>query len=172
MLKWIGAFCIVLACTLTGFHFARRLSDRTDQLRSLLMCFQMLETEITYGSTPLETAFAKISRQDPGPIGRLFAACSHYLHHLDGVTTFECWQKAMNEVTPSLALKKSEQEWLRHVGKTIGTSDREDQRKHIRLLMTHLEKAEQEARDEQQKHEKMYKTLGVLSGLIIVILML
>jgi stage III sporulation protein AB len=148
------------------------LSDRTDQLTELQMCLQMLETEICYGSTPLEIAFYKISQRGSGVIGRLFSRCSYYFQHLDGATTFECWQKSIEDATPKLALKKSELEWIRHFGQIVGNSDREDQQKHIQLMMAHLKKTEAEAREDQLKYEKMYKTLGVLAGVLIVILIM
>lgn len=172
MLKLIGATLVLASTTLTGFHFANLLAERTKQLRALLMSLQMLETEIYYGSTPLEVAFQKLSQQEHKLIAKLFNNCSEYLQTLDGVTTYECWKKALDEMKGSLALKKTEIEWLYHFGQVIGSSDRDDQKKHIKLLMSHLQKQEQEAQEDQNRYEKMYKTLGVLGGLVIVILMM
>lgn len=170
--KLLGAALVLIATTMTGFHFAKKLSERTAQLRELQMGLQMLETEIYYGSTPLEVALLKISQQTKGIIGKIFERCALYLKKLDGAGTADCWERAWQELAPRLSLKKEEQEWLHHFGHIIGASDREDQQKHIKLLMAHLYKTEQDAKDEQSKNEKMYKTLGVLFGLVIVILML
>jgi len=172
MLKIIGASLIIIAFTLVGFHFAQRLSQRTKQLREIQMDLQMLETEISYSSTPLEAAFRKISKTNKGVIGELFYRCTHYLETLDGATTFECWDLALEEVSSKLALKPIEIEWLHHFGKTIGNSDRLDQTKHLQLMMTKFKQAEVEAREEQLKQERMYKTLGFLTGALIVIILL
>lgn len=172
MLKLIGACFIVLATTLAGFQFANRLALRTSQLREFQMALQLMETEIYYGFTPLQSAFHKIGTQCSGEIGQLFERCSANLGKMDGSTTYSCWLDAWNSCSKRLALKKNEQEWLHHFGHMIGNSDREDQRKHLRLLQSQLEKQEKEAQLHQTKNEKMYRTLGVLSGLIIVILML
>lgn len=172
MLKLIGASLILLSTTLCGFYFAKKLSDRTSQIMELQMSLQMLETEIFYGSTPLEIAFHKISSKESGVIGRLFRRCTYYFQHLDGATTYECWRRSLAEVTPKLALQKSELEWLSHFGQIVGNSDRADQQKHIQLMMAQLKKTEAEAREEQLKYEKMYKTLGVLTGGLIVILIM
>lgn len=172
MIKLTGAILIILATTLTGFYYAGRLRDRTGQLRELQMALQMLETEICYGSTPLHMAFQKISKKNSGVISTLFGKCTYYLQELDGATTFECWQQALEEIQSRLCLKKSEIEWLEHFGQIVGGSDRIDQTKHIQLMMAHLKKTEVEAKEEQIKHEKMYRTLGFLAGLLIVILMM
>lgn len=172
MLKLIGFLLILASTTISGFYFAFRLKERCRQLRELLRILQVLETEIYYGSTPLASAFKQMGKQGEGAVARLFTRCAHYLEHTDGWTTYACWKRAIEDVKPRLALKEGDLEWLYHLGKVIGGSDRQDQHKHIRLIMTHLTQAEKEAEEEQAKQEKMYKTLGVLAGLLIVILML
>lgn len=167
-----GAMLVILASTLIGYYSAERLKERTVQLRELQMALQMLETEIVYGSTPLYQAFHKISQKNNGLISLLFERCAYYLQALDGVTTFECWQAALKDVESKLALKKAELEWLYHFGQIVGGSDVNDQRKHIKLMLAHFQKIELEAKEEQKKHEKMYKTLGFLTGVLLVILMI
>ncbi|WP_202076680.1 stage III sporulation protein SpoIIIAB [Caldalkalibacillus salinus] len=172
MLKLIGAGLVLLSSTLCGFQLAKRLSDRTLLLREIQMALQLLETEICYGSTPLQVAFQKVSVMDLGLISKMFGRCGQYFDELDGATTYECWEKTMHTYTPKLALKKAELEWLQHFGQIIGNSDRDDQRKHLQLMMAQFKKSETEARDDELKYEKMYKTLGFLAGALIVILML
>ena len=52
----------------------------------------------------------------------------------------------------------------------LGTSDRQDQIKHIALAVGQLKHEEAAARDDQVKYEKMSKSLGLLIGALIVIL--
>jgi stage III sporulation protein AB len=56
-------------------------------------------------------------------------------------------------------------------GSTLGISDRHDQVKHVKLAIAQLAQAEAKAWEEKEKNERMYKSLGVLSGLAIVILL-
>lgn len=163
---------VILASSLAGYYFAERLKERTAQLRALQMALKLLETEIVYGSTPLHQAFQKIGQRNNGLISQLFHRCAYYLQTLDGVTTFECWQAALQDVKAKLALKKDELAWLEHFGQIVGGSDIQDQTKHIKLMLAHFQKIEQEAKEEQKKYEKMYKTLGILTGVLLVILMI
>ena len=55
-------------------------------------------------------------------------------------------------------------------GKTLGIFDREDQLAHLARTQTHLEVEEGRAREEQERYEKMCKSLGILGGALIVIL--
>ncbi len=172
MLKLFGLSLLIFASTAIGFYLAHRLRERCHQLGELLRILQVLETEIYYGSTPLSEAFHRLGEQGEGVVARLFARCAYYLDHTDGWTTYACWRQAIVDMEPYLALKQSDKAWLDHFGKVIGGSDRLDQHKHIRLLATHLTQAEKEAQQELHKQEKMYKTLGILGGLLIVILLI
>jgi stage III sporulation protein AB len=57
-------------------------------------------------------------------------------------------------------------------GATLGQHDREHQQKQIRLTLNHLEREEGDAIESQNRYEKMLKSLGFLTGLLIVILMM
>ncbi len=53
----------------------------------------------------------------------------------------------------------------------LGSSNRSDQLHHLDLAQENLQMEENKAREEQETYEKMVKTLGVLSGALLVILM-
>jgi len=69
------------------------------------------------------------------------------------------------------ALKQGEFEIMKQFGETLGRHDRLSQQKHIMLTLTHLEREESEAIQSQMKYEKMVKSLGFLSGLLLIILL-
>jgi stage III sporulation protein AB len=50
-------------------------------------------------------------------------------------------------------------------------SDRENQQKHIRIALSHMQAEEKEAYEAQTKYEKMSRTLGILTGILLVLLM-
>ncbi|HBI05200.1 MAG TPA: stage III sporulation protein AB, partial [Paenibacillaceae bacterium] len=60
---------------------------------------------------------------------------------------------------------------LLQLGQVLGQSNREDQQKHIRLALMNLKSEEDVARAQQQKYEKMCRSLGLLGGLLVVILL-
>jgi len=171
MLKLIGALLILFSATMIGWQIGKSYANRPPQLRALLLALQMLETEIVYGSTPLHRAFAKIAARIPPAVGRIFQTAAEELVSKEGQATQICWQTALEKHWMNTALGNPEKDVLRGLGYILGNSDREDQQKHLRLAVTHLRALEEEARVEQNKYERMYKTLGVLSGLLLVILM-
>jgi stage III sporulation protein AB len=69
-------------------------------------------------------------------------------------------------------MKKPELDAMLRLGATLGGSGRDDQVKHIKLAMLQLQAEESSARDDQQRYEKMSRSLGVLGAALLVIIML
>lgn len=172
MVKLIGAAFIVFSASMVGWNIAKFYAMRPQQVRSWILSLQLLETEIVYGATPLQRAFLKIGQRVQPEIGRFYLTAATYLTAEEGHSTNTCWQTSLEQHWKQTALRQEEKEVISSLGYTLGNSDREDQQKHLRLSITQLAGIEEEARLEQSKYEKMYKSLGILSGLLVAILML
>ncbi|WP_246944584.1 stage III sporulation protein SpoIIIAB [Bacillus pinisoli] len=171
MVKLLGALFILLATTWTGFEAAKHLSERPRQLRQLKVALQSLEAEIMYGHLPLYDACTHISKQLKKPLSWFFEDFAKRLKEGTG-NVREAWHDSLIEVKRFTAFKQGEIEVLQQFGETLGQHDRTSQQKHIMLALTHLEREEQEARDKQAKYEKMIKSLGFLSGLLLIVLLM
>ncbi|WCN38921.1 stage III sporulation protein SpoIIIAB [Aneurinibacillus uraniidurans] len=172
MLKLIGAALIIAASTLIGMQFARQVARRPIHIRQLRAAFTLLETEIVYGATPLQDALATIAQRVGGEAaGPLFHRAATLLAEESELSTAACWRQAVQESWSKTAMQDAEREVVLQLGAMLGRSDREDQRKHIQLAVINLENEEQTARDNQRRYEKMYRSLGVLGGILLVILL-
>jgi len=170
MLKMFGAVLIVLAGTLAGLQRARQYADRPRQIRSLIAALQRLETEIKYGFTPLPDALRKIGAQARGPVQQMFVTAADEMSPPNNRSAKEAIEQAMEIHGSNTALKAPEKEIIRQLSCTLGTSDRSNQTTHITLALQQLNQEELAARDDQGKYEKMSKSLGLLLGVLIVIL--
>ncbi|BBI33069.1 stage III sporulation protein SpoIIIAB [Cohnella abietis] len=175
MLKFAGILLILFAGTMIGFVQASRYAARPRQIRELLHALQRLETEISYGQTHLPEALQRIAGMVPQPLSSLFATIAHSLSGDSaglGETVRECWERAIIAYWPATAMKKAEKEAILRLGSTLGGSGREDQLKHIRLTMIQLQAEELSARDDQNRYEKLSRSLGMLGAALVVILMI
>jgi stage III sporulation protein AB len=172
MLKLLGSCLVLIATTWTGFYIASRFAQRPLQIRQLRSALSLLETEIGYGARPLKEAAHSIAMRMDGPVGRIFARFADNLQKLDGASTYECFAEAIQEEWKNSQLGQAEKQILLDFAHTLGGSDREDQLQHLIRARMNLQVEEEKAREEQQQYEKMIKTLGVLSGALLVILMI
>jgi stage III sporulation protein AB len=171
MIKIIGAIIIIFATTWTGFEASRHLTERPRQLRLLKSALQSLEAEIMYGHTPLHEASRRLAAQMTKPLSWFFESFAKKLTDTE-TTVRDAWEESLTEVWKLTAFKQGEFEIMKQFGETLGRHDRASQQKQIQLTLTHLEREEADAYERQAKYEKMVKSLGFLSGLLLVILLI
>lgn len=171
MIKIVGAIIILVATTWSGFEVSRRFSERPRQLRFLKSALQSLDAEIMYGHTPLHEASRRLSAQLPKPLSRFFDSFAKRLTETE-TTVKDAWEESLKEVWKLTALKQGEYEIMNQFGETLGRHDRHSQQKQIMLALTHLEREETDACDKQAKYEKMMKSLGFLTGLLLIIILI
>lgn len=171
MLKLFGALLILFAGTMLGFQQAARFAARPRQLRQTAHALQRLETEIGYGHTPLPEALSRTAAFIPDPLNRMLMLASEGLASDEGLSFRESWERAVREIWGATAMRASEQAVLIRLGSTLGISDREDQLKHLKLALIQLKAEEDSAREDQARYETMWKSLGVLIAVLLVILM-
>lgn len=169
MIKLFGAIFILAATTWTGFEASRGFSERPKQLRLLKSALQSLEAEIMYGHTPLHEAARRLSVQLPKPLSNFFENFAKKLTE-EETTVNEAWETCLKEIWKQTSLKQVEFEIMKQFGETLGRHDRYSQQKQIMLTLNHLEREEADAREKQAKYEKMLKSLGILTGLLLIII--
>ncbi|MFC5701063.1 stage III sporulation protein SpoIIIAB [Cohnella faecalis] len=171
MIKLIGAALVLFAGTMIGYLQAARFAARPRQIRQLTHALQRLETEIGYGQTPLPEALKRMAHLLGPPLTGIFDRIADELAGGAGNTVRESWEAAINAGWSSTAMKSAERDALLRLGATLGASGREDQLKHVRLAMLQLQTEETTAREEQQRYEKLSRSLGMLGAALVVILM-
>ncbi|MFC2948201.1 stage III sporulation protein SpoIIIAB [Virgibacillus sediminis] len=170
-MKWIGALLFIAATTWVGLEWSNRLSSRPRHIRQLKNALQILEAEMLYSQLSLEQAFRNISRQVPLPISSFFDGMSQEMQ--GELNDFiRVWEKHVKQLVRRSCLSSNEEEILLQFGRTLGQHDFRQQQKHIQLTGSHLQRELEEARDLQWRYSKMAKSLGLLGGLFIVLLLL
>lgn len=172
MLKMIGAMLILLSGTFAGMYQAKLFASRPKQIRELILIFQRLLTEINYSYLPLADALQKLGSQASKPLGQLFLTAAEHLNSPKGYSANESFHYAIDKHWSQTAMKQPEKEVVLQLSLSLGTSDREEQTKHITLAIQQLQHEEINAREDQLKYEKMSRSLGLLVGALIVILIL
>ncbi len=171
MIKFIGASMILTACGSMGFIWGRVYEKRPQQLTSLEGALQLLETEIIYGATPLPEAMELVADKCDPEIAGLFRDTALELRKMEGVTAYEAWVRAIEKFSPGTALNNQDLSILKRFGTSLGVSDREDQAKHLQLTKSQLKQAVIQAESASRKNATIYKYLGFLGGLLLILIL-
>ena len=81
----------------------------------------------------------------------------------------DAWSYAVNNTYTNL--KEDDKEIILMLGKLLGKTDKNGQISEIDLVSKFLDKQINDSEEDKQKNEKLYKTLGVVCGLVIAIVM-
>ncbi len=171
MIKLIGACLTLAACGNMGLTWAGVYEKRPRQLAALEGALQLLETEMLYAATPLIEAMTEVAEKCDRSAAGLFRTAAAELGKMEGYTAGEAWDKALEQFFPGTALNARDLHILKRFGPSLGISDREDQAKYLAMTKSQLKTAAAEAAAEAKKNAAVYRYLGLLGGLLLVLLL-
>ncbi|SHJ67259.1 stage III sporulation protein AB [Anaerobranca californiensis DSM 14826] len=168
--KILGSALILYATTSYGFMKAQGYQNRTIQLRYFQDAFAILQSEMTYGLTPLPLALGKVGRMTKEPVAKFFENVALKLKGGEGEGMETYWTNCLREI--DFSLTKEDMAIIENLGFTLGRSSVVEQKKHLDLTIKQLQMAEKESRDLCAKNEKMWKYLGFFSGLALILVLI
>lgn len=148
-----------------GILIANRYSSRVKELKEMKNALNMFETKIKFTYESVPEIFDEISNQVVGNIGNIFkVACEK----MKDISAGEAWRESIDTQTSNM--NTEDKDVLKNLGKLLGKTDIEGQISEIELVISFLDTQIEFAEKERVKNEKMYKTLGGIIGLTLVII--
>lgn len=169
IIKAGGAVCVVSATVLWGEFKAKSLTLRLQQLQQFQQALHLLTAEISYTVTPLPAAFENISKTIKGTVGEIFGRAGMIMRKDGDSNAREAWQQAVSELFPETFFSEEDVKIVEQLGTSLGMSDREGQLKQIKLVSGLLKGALDEALERRNRNERMWRYLGLLGGLVLVV---
>ena len=130
-----------------------------------------LERELTFRLTPMPELMERLARQSQGPAAYLFAHCRDHLWELGEKSFGQLWREALDG-EPDLLLDERESQILLELGEVLGRYDVEGQSGALRNAVLELGRCLAGEEEEQRRLGRVYTTLGLGSGAMLVILLL
>lgn len=171
-IKLIGCVIIVISSSMLGIAYGSKFKDRYYNLILLHNCIQILETEIIYAANPLPEALTNVYHKGNKKISYIFEDIRKYLISDKNNNVLDSFINVLHKYKKDICINNEDIEVLLSLGRVLGTSDRIDQEKHIKTVLVQLKSREKEAELLMGKNEKLYKSLGVLSGLALSIILI
>ena len=82
----------------------------------------------------------------------------------------EVWENCIQEA--DISIKQTDKNAIKKLGNLLGQTDVEGQVSEIEVTQKFLDMQIEEAEEEKKKNQKMYKTLGIVFGLVFVIILI
>lgn len=172
MLKILGSMIIVAAASGIGLIYSRMYVERVRQVRDMQYALQILETEMIYSALPLGEALEFTSKKSTSAIEGLLDKISQILKAREKDNVYDAFKEAYKLKKDELCFGKEEIDVLEAFMQSLGNSDIEGQKKNFNITIKKLEELEKKAETNRAKNERLYKYLGVCTGLLIVIILI
>lgn len=171
MVKIIGIMLIIASTSALGIKLSDNLKYRIEDLEELKKFMIMLRGEIMYNVASVSEGMKRIKSRLRMPYTELIDRVVNELGEHNGKSFSDIWKSGVQvfEETGN-SLTKSDVERLIGFGNDFGSPHKEIQLKSFDMYIDELENTISDARKKNTDNSKMYKSLGVLSGIVIVIL--
>lgn len=166
LLKFVFLSFIFLISFYLGDLISKRYSLRVKELKDIENALNIIESKIKFTYEPIPEIFMQTSKMLSQNISKVFVQASE---NMKKESASIAWEKSLEE--SNTYLNKEDIENIKSFGKMLGKTDKEGQISSLELTRTFIEMQIEKAKLEETKNSKMYKTLGGIIGLAIVIIL-
>jgi len=170
MLKFVGLVMLVATAIATGSIMAYHVKMRVEELVYIKKLMTMFKGELSYKNAMLSEAFMTVGLRAKKPYDRLFKGLSLATEENNTMTMAKVFETKVDELlTDDTFLKKEDIHWFKELGETMGYQDQKMQLANIDLYIERLSQMVLEEKEKMNETMKMYRTLGVMAGLLLFI---
>ena len=157
---------IIGASSVIGLMLAKKYSNRELELKEMKNALNMFENKIKFTYEDIPTVFNDISIKIQGNIGKIFKTASDKMKE---TSAGNAWDYALENTYTSLI--KEDIDIIKGLGRMLGKTDLNGQISEIKLVNDFIDTQIEDAKQEKDKNSKMYRTLGIVVGITIVIIL-
>lgn len=170
--KFVLLLSILVVSTFLGYWISNRYSYRVKELQQLITALELFETRINYTYDTIPDCFRYIATYIDGSVGRVFSRTAELLENENDKSTGDCFKNIIDDERLSLNLNDVDIETIKGLSVSLGQIDLDSQIKNIKLIIHTLNNCLEQAEEEKRKNFKLYRNMGILTGLTIMIVLI
>ena len=170
MLRLAGAAMLLTASAALGFGAAGTLRARVNELEGLILSLKTMEWELSDRLTPLPELIRRSIACMNGVVKDFYLLCLYGLENRKEILFSSIWREAAESVP--FHLDEHELSQLVDVGNILGRYDAASQCAALRESRARLNELLDHARGQKERLGRVYSTMGLTSGALLVIVLL
>ena len=167
LLKYLILLILFVITTIIGVLISQKYSNRVKSLKQMKSCLNLFKTKIQFTYEPLPNIFNEIAQKVNTEVGKIFSIASQKMKLLPAGIA---WEQSIEESNTNI--NKEDKDILKTLSKLLGQTDIDGQLSQIELVSNFLEEQILQASMENSKNSKLYKKLGVIIGIALVIILI
>ncbi len=142
-------------------------NDNLIDIYDLVLMKNRLEDKDEIEETKESTfELSEISKDNKTNVEKIFDQMANQITYYP---TKDVWENCIQDA--DISIKQEDKDILKKLGKLLGQTDVEGQISEIEVTQNFLDTQIEKAEEEKKKNQKMYKTLGIVTGLVFVIIL-
>ena len=164
-LKGLSLIGVIVICSYLGIIKAKTFENRVSELSKFQNALVMFKTKIEFTHEPIKNIFEEISKVIYKDEENIFLYTIKNQRNI-----YVSWNEGVDKIKKDFT--KEDIEIIKMMGKLLGKTDIEGQVNEIELTKSLIEKQIEKAELEKIKNSKLYKTMGVICGIGICIILI
>lgn len=168
MLHLIGGICVIAGSAVMGLQVVALRRKRLKELNQFLSACRLMERELNCREPDMAELLERLAEHTDGTVSTFFTECRQEMCDLGSRSFESIWSERLSQTY--LRIHRRERELIAALGAVLGKYDRESQCEAINQTALELEEQLHKAREEEQKQTKLYMTLSIAGGMLLVVL--
>ncbi|MDE6209127.1 MAG: stage III sporulation protein AB [Lachnospiraceae bacterium] len=170
-MKIIGAALCVFSCFVIGFYMGENIKIRYNSLIEIKKMISMIMGEIEYKRNSISEAFYFVAKKMDEPYKSFLMELYNKTLNTEGVFE-EIWICSVKKHLSKHKLTEKDFEYLDILGKNIGYLGIDMQISNFQNYIRNTQEEIEKIKGEMDKSIKLYRTLGLMAGIAISIILI
>lgn len=171
MMKWMGVVCILTGALGMGWYLQQNLRRHLILLGELKQALICMRNELIYTRCPMSELYASAQQCVGLELKECFVRLEEQTQENAQAEACQIWNSVWNLQSKQLGFTKEEQRILRQAGQKLGGMEVNQQAELLQFAQEQLEERLEQYRRTQRQQEYLYRSLSLLGGLFLIILL-
>ena len=166
MIKIVGYLIILIASAMIGFGVSDKYRNRTKELLAVRTSLEIIRNEINFNNRLLSDALLTGAGVKMPAISELFGKMAEILAK-GNVTVSKAFADCISDFKGNLSLNNDDINLLENFFSVAGTGSNIEEIVNIDSVLSSIDLNIKSAAEDENKYVKLFRTTGVLAGLMI-----
>ncbi|MBQ2696287.1 MAG: stage III sporulation protein AB [Clostridia bacterium] len=172
MLKLLGALLVIAACTAFGIKSVMKKRDTIKALKELRSALSEIARAINFQLDPLPEVISRLHKEQFSEADSFISQLHTNVQNSENEPFSQLWEHTIKLFSKEKELPIQAESLLLSLGESLGKMDYETELSRLKEGQASLSELIDETEQNYGKTEKMTKSLSIILGIFIVILLL
>lgn len=170
--KLIGGTLVLVSAAAIGATLAGGIKAQEAWLKEIKLVFLLLGGELNYNKTPLPDAFLLLAKRHSGPLTPFLQEVGEELGRQSGSILTELWAERAGRLLAHSPLSKGQKQEFMELGECFSETDSKARENAVAFYISRLEAELAQLQKTGKDKAYLYRMLGMLGGLFLLVLIL